>query len=76
LDKPGTYEATDKEGFTYTATIGAKDEASGQLYARLHVAYTPPAEPTREEIAADIPEAPQMARGQFHFSIGMNIGEL
>ena len=24
----------------------------------------------------DIPEAPQMARGQFHFSIGMNIGEL
>ncbi|MFM1932410.1 MAG: outer membrane protein assembly factor BamA [Bacteroidota bacterium] len=24
----------------------------------------------------DIPEAPQMARGQFHFSIGMNLGEL
>ncbi len=24
----------------------------------------------------DIPEAPNMARGQFHFSIGMNIGEL
>ncbi len=24
----------------------------------------------------DIPQAPQMARGQFHFSIGMNIGEL
>lgn len=24
----------------------------------------------------DLPEAPNMARGQFHFSIGMNIGEL
>jgi outer membrane protein insertion porin family len=24
----------------------------------------------------DIPEAPNMARGQFHFSIGMNLGEL
>ena len=24
----------------------------------------------------DIPTAPNMARGQFHFSMGMNIGEL
>ena len=24
----------------------------------------------------DIPQAPQMAKGQFHFSIGMNLGEL
>lgn len=55
LDDTIVYRATDEDGLTYTAHIGAETDDDGR-YARFDVSYEEPEAPTRDDAEALVPE--------------------
>lgn len=58
FQEPSVARFKTRDGFEYTAQVSETPAPDGQRYLRLQVAYHPPPEPTREQVAADFPEEP------------------